>query len=471
MKRIGLTFTGFLLVSVLTSPALAFTADSVLSHDVKEADGTSGQDTNNGSGIKTGHIQNGAVTDAKIAGPISASKISSAGLDADTVDGMHAADLAPAVHTHAQSQVTGLEPALAGKSDVAHDHDALYRQKAGKTARVAQTGGDYTSPVAAMNNLASWCGVPSATNPCLVEIKPGVYNIGADSLQMQQYVGIEGAGEITTKLTGTVSGSGVVRGASNAEIRFLTIEATGAESPVAVYNSGVSPKMTNVTAVAMGQTGTTSAVVNDNASPVMTNVTVSAEASSGNVYTVYNIGAASAPVITNIMVSMAGCGSSSWCMGIISESGASPVITNGIVTVRNLSNAGAVGIYTSSGSTTKISNVRVNASTIAKGVWAAGTGSATVTNSTITVDNNVPGSCPLECDQGPTATLKIEHSIVSGGYGSICGGYSGGGLVYVANTKIEGATTLYDIGWGGTGGPTTKCINAYDGNFDALNCP
>jgi hypothetical protein len=41
--------------------------DTVLSQHIREADGTSGQDTNTGSGIKTGHIQDGAVTSAKIA--------------------------------------------------------------------------------------------------------------------------------------------------------------------------------------------------------------------------------------------------------------------------------------------------------------------------------------------------------------------------------------------------------------------
>ncbi|MBW2108004.1 MAG: hypothetical protein JRI36_04965 [Deltaproteobacteria bacterium] len=43
--------------------------------------------------ITTAMIENGAISDDKITGPIIGSKISSSGLDADTVDGRHAADL------------------------------------------------------------------------------------------------------------------------------------------------------------------------------------------------------------------------------------------------------------------------------------------------------------------------------------------------------------------------------------------
>lgn len=68
------------LVVIAFSVSVAYAApiadDQVLSQNIKEADGSSGQDTNSGSGVKTGHIQNGAVTDEKITGPISASKIS-----------------------------------------------------------------------------------------------------------------------------------------------------------------------------------------------------------------------------------------------------------------------------------------------------------------------------------------------------------------------------------------------------------
>lgn len=136
-----------------------------------------------------------------------------AGVDADMVDGKHAADFAPAIHTHnqsdvsglsaalagkadsthshaqadvsglepalagkadsahahAQSDVTGLTTALAGKSDTTHNHDSVYQTKYAKVAFVAQSGGDYTDPVSAMSAVDTWCGTPSASNPCLLK--------------------------------------------------------------------------------------------------------------------------------------------------------------------------------------------------------------------------------------------------------------------------------------------------------------
>jgi len=171
------------------------------------------------SAVTSTKIANGAITDVKISGLISASKISSAGLNADTVDGKHASDLANAVHTHAQADVTGLQAALAGKSDVTHNHDTLYQQKYGKVAVVAQTGGDYADPITAMNNSMAWCGTASATNPCLLKIMPGVYPL-SDVLNAKSYIDIEGSGKMVTKLLGMTSYYFV----TNSELRDLSIE-------------------------------------------------------------------------------------------------------------------------------------------------------------------------------------------------------------------------------------------------------
>ena len=60
-----------------TGPQLVL-ADEVLSANIKEADNTSGQGTNTGSGIKTGHIANGAATTAKLRnGAVTSAKIAS----------------------------------------------------------------------------------------------------------------------------------------------------------------------------------------------------------------------------------------------------------------------------------------------------------------------------------------------------------------------------------------------------------
>jgi hypothetical protein len=75
----------------------------------------------------------------------------------------------------------------------------------GNVAVVAPSGGDYTNPATAMGAYNLWCGAPSATNPCLLKIMPGVYDIGTSPVAMQPYIDIEGSGQNVTVITGTVS--------------------------------------------------------------------------------------------------------------------------------------------------------------------------------------------------------------------------------------------------------------------------
>lgn len=62
---------------LVTGPASAnVTNDQVQSQHIREADGTSDQNTNSGAGVKTGHIQDSAVTGAKIAdGAVTSAKL------------------------------------------------------------------------------------------------------------------------------------------------------------------------------------------------------------------------------------------------------------------------------------------------------------------------------------------------------------------------------------------------------------
>jgi hypothetical protein len=157
-------------------------------------------------------------------------------------------------------------------------------------AVVAKSGGDYTLPTDAMNSLAGWCPNPTYSSPCLVKIMPGLYYIGANSVQMQPYVDIEGSGENTTVITGHADNpnSGTINGSSNAEIRFLTAQNTGGGNvAIAIdnINSNASPKITNVTAIASGATNNIGINIYQ-ASPIFANVTAKAEAPGGT----YNYG-------------------------------------------------------------------------------------------------------------------------------------------------------------------------------------
>ncbi|RJR19581.1 MAG: hypothetical protein C4581_04845 [Nitrospiraceae bacterium] len=143
-------------------------------------------------------------------------------------------------------------------SDANHTHPGT-AQPSG-VAVVAISEGDYTDPVTAMGDIASWCGSPSAVNPCLLKIMPGVYDIGTNAIQMVSYVDIEGSGENVTKITGSVDNAdwfylteGLIYGADYAELRFLAIENTSTgNQTITMINDSVSPKISNVTIVASG---------------------------------------------------------------------------------------------------------------------------------------------------------------------------------------------------------------------------
>ena len=156
-----------------------------------------------------------------------------------------------------------------------------------RTILVSPMGTATQNGTALLNALAG-ITTASSTNPFLLKIEPGIYDIGTSSLQLKSYVDVEGSGEDITGITGHIdSASGVVQGANYAEIRFLTVQNTGGGTyATALANKSASPKITNVTASASGGQYNTG-VDNDSSSPTMTNVTASASGGTYQ-YGVYN---------------------------------------------------------------------------------------------------------------------------------------------------------------------------------------
>src|SRR3989337_2868925 len=357
-------------------------------------------------------IADGAVTDAKITGPISTSKLN-----------------------------VGTTPGTVAAGD--HNHDSLYQKKYANVIVVAKAGGDYTDPVTAMNNLSAWCGTPSATNPCLLKIMPGVYNIGANSLQMQSYVDIEGSGEDVTKITGNAGTiyTAVVNGASNAEIRFLTVENTGAANEIcAIYNVNPSAKITNVTVITTGGAASNSCGVWNDASVTMTNVTVSA---TGGINTNRGVVNQATVIMTNVIITATGGGFQN--IGVL-NSFSTVTMTNATV---NVSGSGAIeyiGVLNMGTSNVTIMNSTITATGgVSKGV-SNNASFATITNSTITAS----GGSGIYTIDNFGGSLKIDHSVIGGSNSTIIGSY-----VYVGNTRLDG----------GPVSGTVICAGVYDENY------
>lgn len=234
-------------------------------------------------------------------------------------------------------------------------------KRAKRTVLVRPKSTETLSGTALLNALAGITDA-SSTNPYLIIIEPGVYDLQSSSLVMKEYVDIEGSGESVTKITGDidVSSGGVVEGADNTELRSLTVEHAGGSSVSnarAIYNYGASPKITNVTVEVPGAPTVTRAVWNDGGSPVMTNVTVTATASGISCIGIDNDDSAAvmtnvtasatggtvniaisnggtgpggdSPVMTNVTASASGTGSDTTG---VSNSNCSPVMTNVIAT-------------------------------------------------------------------------------------------------------------------------------------------
>lgn len=156
------------------------------------------------------------------------------------------------------------------------------QQKTGKIAVVAKNHGDYTSPVAALNDIASWCGTPSATNPCLLKIMPGVYDLAGGQLNLPPYVNLEGSGENATTISSATTGDVVLRGdlgdgelVSTGEISNLTVK--NPSGPAIGIGSSQKASISNVTAVGYG------IAIANGGSATLTNVKASAAGAAENI--------------------------------------------------------------------------------------------------------------------------------------------------------------------------------------------
>lgn len=283
-------------VFLAAAPVAGHAGPSTVPKEVIPSDGSVTTAKIADGAVTTNKIADGAVTDAKIAGLISGGKLGThAHGSADLVDGsVSANDLAAGAVTSvkiadgsvstlkvldgavtstklADGAVTGtklangsvadakiLGPISIGKLPVGtvagtvaagnHTHTSSAPPAYANVVVVAKSGGDFTDPVAALNSITN----ASATNPYLVRIMPGVYEIPVTSFNMKDYVDVEGSGPEVTVLSmhsnhmGHAISTVYFTNVSHAELRNLSIDHTGGSYVFGINVSGGDARVSNV---------------------------------------------------------------------------------------------------------------------------------------------------------------------------------------------------------------------------------
>jgi hypothetical protein len=268
----------------------------------------------------------------------------------------------------------------------------------------------------------------SASNPYLVKIEPGTYDLEANSVFMRPFVDIEGSGEGITTITAALgTGSGTVVTASNSELRYVTVKNTGEpnQQVVAIFTETTSPRLSHVTAIASGG---------------LENYGV--HTSNGN------------PVLSYVSASASGGGQS---FGLANYNSVMTVL-NSTFTAADAAGFNA-GYVTTFGGTNKITSSTITASggAIAIGMRAYN-GTHTLANTTVSATGTGETTGVYIGQKSSTPTMNILQSRISGGTHSI---YSIGGPLKVGASQLAGPAGIFNIG-------TMICANSFDGAYQPL---
>lgn len=356
---------------------------------------------------------------------------------------------------------------------------ALYALKAAgykNVIVVAKRGGNFDSIQAALDSIDD----NSEHNRYLVWVGPGTYT---ETVTMKEYVDIEGAGERLTTITyggSAAQNTGTVVGASNAELRFLTVyNAGGNNYATAIYNSGASPHLTHVTAIASDGSTTTCGVYNTaSASPTMMHVTASG---SGGHWCAGVLNYYASPTMTDVIAScsegydnygvnnqfsdttmvnvIASASGGAWGRGVFNLE-CSPTLIN--VIASSTGSADNIGVNNGRASPT-MTNVTASVSGGANNYGMYNNNSfPTVQNSTFNAGGDTGNRYGIYNDNTPS-TVTVSNCQITGSTNAI--------YHQVGSTTRVGGSLLSGGPVAGTG--IVTCAGVYDENFAfyASTCP
>lgn len=291
--------------------------------------------------------------------------------------------------------------------------------------------------------LAAIAGLtPTAAEPYLLKLEPGVYDVGGNQVQTKPYLDVEGSGQQVTRIKGTYPAvgalSGFVQVVSNSEIRMLTVENYGGGSAwytgIAVWNE-LNARISDVT-VLVHSGDAHSGIDIGGQGTVVRNVTVVA---SGGTWTV-------GLWLDHSDIRVDG----SWIraidgsyenIGVISDYIGARTITNSVIEASGAASSSNTGLRNQEGAEPDVFNSVIRA-------FGAATNQAIHNYGVPTMPSQNGG------------VIEIHHSVVSGADLSVWN--ESDEDAYMAASQVKGPVSI-------TGTGAVKCVGAYDVDYDPLS--
>lgn len=313
--------------------------------------------------------------------------------------------------------------------------------------------------LAAMTTISN--SNPSATNPYLLKLEPGQYDLGNQSLKLLPYLDLEGSGEGPTLISSTISSpatpplNATLVAASNSEVRFLNVSNAGSDFfQVAVY---VPTNTTNVRFVHLTASanlaGAKAAALYNSGTSQLENSTLSAANSTTDNYALFNSPGTTVTLQSSKLTAKGG----TFTYGLYNLGTAT--LQNNTLTVSGASQANN-GIYNTASGTFLNSSISATGTSSSYGLVNAG--AATVQNSTLSaVGGNNAVSNTLYTTAG---TVIVQNSTISASSSSFAI-YIDSATVKVGGSQISATVTYFIVH------PQSSqlvCVASYDTNFQPL---
>ena len=308
---------------------------------------------------------------------------------------------------------------------------------------IVPSGGTASANGANLLTALSGITTASASNPWLLKLDPGVYDLGTNQLVPKSFVDVEGAGRGTTFITSAVQGNGapgatiLVQSGVQSEMRELTIKNTslGMGRGISINSSSFTLARVNVDVNTVDQSVAVEII---NCSPVLKDMTVTIKTGRWGATGVALWG--SSATLKNMTVQIA---SSNSDVTGVSIGGNSPTLDRLVVTIQSALTA--FGVVAQGGSPL-ISNCEVSVSggtSLNTGLFAKNVGSPHFRNCFV----NVQGPEARGVDNQSPAMLEIRSSTLRAtSSGRAWGVFNEGGTVTVVNSEVHGVGTTSGVG-------------------------